>query len=57
MDSTNDKGAVPTTGVKALIVSGQVTVRDDKLLPVFADQPIRFETEANPDLSPCRKMR
>ena len=51
-NSTYDKGAIPSTGMKAVIVSGQVTVRDDKLLPVFAGQPIRFEPEAKPRFVP-----
>ena len=51
-NSTYDKGAVPSTGMKAVIVNGQVTVRDDVLLPVFAGQPIRFEPEAKPRFEP-----
>jgi len=35
-----------------VIVNGKVTVRDDKLLPVFAGQPIRFEPEAKPRFQP-----
>ena len=54
-NSTYDKGAVPSTGYKAVIVNGQVTVRDDKLLGVFAGQPIRFEPEAKPRLCPSQK--
>jgi len=51
-NSNYDNGAVPSTGFKAVIVNGQVTVRDDKLLPVFAGQPIRFEPEAKPRFEP-----
>ena len=51
-NSTYEKGAIPSTGMKAVIVNGQVTVRDDKLLPVFAGQPIRFEPEAKPRFVP-----
>ncbi|PCD75704.1 amidohydrolase family protein [Pseudothioclava arenosa] len=51
-NSTYDKGAVPSTGMKAVIVNGQVTVRDDVLLPVFAGQPIRFEPEDKPRFVP-----
>jgi hypothetical protein len=51
-NSTYVKGSVPSTGMKAVIVNGQVTVRDDKLLPVFAGQPIRFEPEAKPRFVP-----
>jgi len=51
-NSTYQKGAIPSTGMKAVIVNGQVTVRDDKLLPVFAGQPIRFEPEAKPRFVP-----
>jgi len=51
-NSTYEKGAIPSTGMKAVIVNGQVTVSDDKLLPVFAGQPIRFEPEAKPRFEP-----
>jgi N-acyl-D-glutamate deacylase len=51
-NSTYEKGAVPSTGMRAVIVNGQVTVRDDKLLPVFAGQPIRFEPESKPRFEP-----
>ncbi|BHH86075.1 amidohydrolase family protein [Desulforhopalus sp. 52FAK] len=51
-NSTYENGAIPSTGMKAVIVNGQVTVRDDKLLPVFAGQPIRFEPEAKPRFVP-----
>ena len=51
-NSTYQKGAIPSTGMKAVIVNGQVTVRDDELLPVFAGQPIRFEPEDKPRFVP-----
>ncbi len=51
-NSTYRKGAVTSTGYKAVIVNGQVTVRDDKLLPVFAGRPIRFEPEDKPRFAP-----
>jgi N-acyl-D-glutamate deacylase len=51
-NSTYDKGNTPSTGMKAVIVNGKVTVRDDVLLPVFAGQPIRFEPEAKPRFEP-----
>ncbi|NJL54120.1 hydrolase [bacterium] len=51
-NSTYEKGAIPSTGMKAVIVNGQVTVRDDVLLPVFAGQPIRFEPEDKPRFVP-----
>ncbi|MDW4547739.1 aminoacylase [Defluviimonas sp. D31] len=51
-NSTYEKGAIPSTGMKAVIVNGQVTVRDDELLPVFAGQPIRFEPEDKPRFEP-----
>jgi N-acyl-D-glutamate deacylase len=38
--------------MKAVIVNGQVTVRDDVVLPVFAGQPIRFDPEAKPRFEP-----
>ena len=51
-NSTYEKGAVPSTGMKAVIVNGVVTVRDDKVLPVFPGQPIRFEPESKPRFEP-----
>ncbi|MGL1011271.1 aminoacylase [Vibrio vulnificus] len=51
-NSTYVNGSIPSTGMKAVIVNGQVTVRDDVLLPVFAGQPIRFEPEAKPRFEP-----
>ncbi len=51
-NSTYQQGAVPSTGMKAVVVNGQVVVRDDVLLPVFAGQPIRFEPEAKPRFEP-----
>jgi N-acyl-D-glutamate deacylase len=51
-NSTYEKGAIPSTGMKAVIVKGQVTVRDDVLLPVFAGQPIRFDPEDKPRFEP-----
>jgi N-acyl-D-glutamate deacylase len=51
-NSTYQKGAIPSTGMRAVIVNGQVTVRDDVLLPVFAGQAIRFEPEAKPRFEP-----
>jgi N-acyl-D-glutamate deacylase len=51
-NSTYENGAIPSTGMRAVIVNGQVTVSDDKVLPVFAGQPIRFEPEAKPRFVP-----
>ncbi len=51
-NSTYQKGAVPSTGMRAVIVNGQIVVRDDVQLPVFPGQPIRFEPEANPRFEP-----
>jgi len=51
-NSTYEKGAVPSTGMRAVIVNGQVVVRDDVQLPVFPGQPIRFEPEAEPRFEP-----
>lgn len=51
-NSTYDKGAVPSTGMKVVIVNGKITVKDDRLLPVFAGQPIRFEPESKPRFEP-----
>ncbi len=51
-NSTYEKGSIPSTGMKAVIVNGQVAVRDDVLLPVFAGQPIRFDPEDKPRFEP-----
>lgn len=51
-NSTYEKGAIPSTGMKAVIVNGQVVVRDDVQLPVFPGQPIRFEPEVKPRFEP-----
>ncbi len=51
-NSTYEKGSIPSTGMKAVIVNGQVTVRDDVVLPVFAGQPIRFAPEDKPRFEP-----
>ena len=51
-NSTYQKGAVPSTGMRAVIVNGQIVVRDDVQLPVFPGQPIRFEPEAKPRFEP-----
>jgi N-acyl-D-glutamate deacylase len=32
----------PTTGMAAVIVNGTVVVREDRVLPVFPGQPVRF---------------
>jgi len=51
-NSTYEHGAIPSTGFKAVLVNGKVTVRDDKLLEVFAGLPIRYEPEARPRFEP-----
>ena len=51
-NATYDRGVIPSTGFKAVIVNGEVTVRDDELLEVFSGQPIRFEPEARPRFEP-----
>ncbi|MFV7769458.1 hypothetical protein [Shewanella marisflavi] len=51
-NATYEKGAVPSTGMKAVLVNGQVALRDDKVLPVFAGKPIRFDPEAQPRFEP-----
>ena len=51
-NSTYEKGAIPSTGMKAVIVNGQIVVRDDVQLPVFPGQPIRFEPEDKPRFVP-----
>ena len=47
-NATYDQGSIPSTGFKAVIVHGAVTVSNDELLEVFAGQPIRFEPEDRP---------
>jgi N-acyl-D-glutamate deacylase len=51
-NSTYENGAAPSTGMRAVIVNGQVVVRDDVQLPVFPGQPIRFEPEDKPRFEP-----
>jgi N-acyl-D-glutamate deacylase len=51
-NATYDQGSIPSTGFKAVIVNGEVTVRDDELLEVFAGQPIRFDPEDKPRFEP-----
>ncbi len=51
-NSTYEKGAIPSTGMKAVIVNGQIVVRDDVQLPVFPGQPVRFEPEDKPRFEP-----
>ena len=51
-NSTYQKGAIPSTGMRAVIVNGEVVVRDDVQLPVFPGQPIRFEPEEKPRFEP-----
>ncbi len=52
MDPETLYDGVANVGIKAVIVNGTVTVRDDELLKVFAGQPIRFEPEAKPRFEP-----
>jgi hypothetical protein len=51
-NATYEQGTIPSTGFKAVLVNGEVTVRDDELLEVFAGQPIRYEPEARPRFEP-----
>ena len=51
-NSTYENGAIPSTGMKAVIVNGQIVVRDDVQLPVFPGQPIRFDPEDKPRFVP-----
>lgn len=55
-NATYDKGSIPSTGFKAVIVNGEVTVRDDELLEVFAGQPIRFAPEDRPRFEPVSEQ-
>jgi N-acyl-D-glutamate deacylase len=47
-NATYQQGTIPSTGFRAVLVNGEVTVRDDELLEVFAGQPIRYDPEARP---------
>jgi N-acyl-D-glutamate deacylase len=51
-NATYQQGALPSTGFKLVLVNGEVTVRDDELLEVFAGQPIRYSPEAQPRFEP-----
>jgi len=42
-NSTYEQAWKPTTGMRAVIVNGTVVVRDDRVLPVYPGQPIRFD--------------
>ena len=42
-NSTYEESWKPTTGMQAVLINGTVVVRDDKVLPVYPGQPIRFE--------------
>ena len=45
-NATYLKGTLPTTGIRHVLVNGQVVVRDETVLPnVFPGQPIRFSVE------------
>jgi N-acyl-D-glutamate deacylase len=42
-NSTYEVAWKPTTGMAAVIVNGTVVVRDDRVLPVYPGQPVRFD--------------
>jgi len=42
-NSTYEEAWKPSTGFQAVIINGTVVLRDDKVLPVYPGQPIRFE--------------
>lgn len=42
-NSTYEKGNVVTTGIPFVLVNGVITVKDSKVLKVFAGKPIRFD--------------
>ena len=50
-NSTYGEAWKPTTGMQAVIVNGTVVVRDDRVLPVYPGQPIRFE-KSEPKFGP-----
>jgi len=43
-NSTYQVAWKPTTGMAAVIVNGTVVVRDDRVLPVYPGQAVRFDT-------------
>jgi N-acyl-D-glutamate deacylase len=43
-NSTYEVAWKPTTGMAAVIVNGTVVVRDDRVLPVYPGQSIRFDS-------------
>ena len=43
-NSTYEVAWKPTTGMAAVLVNGTVVVRDDRVLPVFPGQPLRFDS-------------
>lgn len=55
-NSTYENGVAPSTGMSAVIVNGQIALRDDKVLPVFAGQPIRYEPEKTPRFVPLSEQ-
>jgi len=45
-NATYLQGTLPTTGIRHVLVNGQVVVRDEKVLPdIYPGQPIRFPVE------------
>ena len=45
---------MPTTGIPYVIVNGTIVVKDSKVLPVKAGQPIRFPVEAKGRFKPLK---
>ena len=55
-NATYENGVLPSTGIEIVIVNGQIALRDDKVLPVFAGQPIRYPPESEPRFEPLSEM-
>jgi hypothetical protein len=55
-NATYKNGILPSTGIDLVIVNGQIAVREDKVLPVFAGQPIRYPVESKPRFEPLSEM-
>jgi len=52
-NATYQKGSLPSTGMKSVLVNGTIVLKDDKVLNnVFPGQPIRFEPEDKPRFEP-----
>jgi N-acyl-D-glutamate deacylase len=52
-NATYQNGSVPSTGMKLVLVNGEIVLEDDTIKAgVFPGQPIRFEPEGKPRFEP-----